>query len=232
MIFNLGLALLQTGAGALSSVEGWVPYLIVVAIGAVVGLAEIIATFSATPILALRTGWAWALVALNGGTAALALWIVTRFLPAPGDPLLVALAVGLGFPALIRTNFVLAKSLQGTEGQALSLNLSWVYQQFQNLARTQIDLALVSRRQRLLRLLLEKHSQLKKLAEIAQYLIQERALLSQQEVAKMQQYVESVQASQTLSEQLKRVTLARFILETGGPGYVRELLREPSKAGD
>jgi hypothetical protein len=227
MPLSLSLLLLQIGAGAASALEleAWVPYIIVILIGAVVGLAEIISTFSTTPILALGTRWGWILVLLNGGSAALVLWLVNRFVPTTADPLLVALAVGLGFPTLIRTNFTVAKRLEAVEGKDLSVNLGWIYDQFQNLARTQIDLALVSKRQKLHRDLLKKYPEIKDLVEMAQYLIQERALFSSADVERMQKYVESVRDSQTLSDQVKRVTLARFILDTGGPGYVRELVR-------
>jgi hypothetical protein len=227
MPLSLNLLLLQIGAGATGALEleAWVPYIIVVLIGAVVGLAEIISTFSTTPVLAMGTGWGWILVLLNAGSAALVLWLVNRFVPTTTDPLLVALAVGLGFPTLIRTNFTVAKRLESVEGKDLSVNLGWIYDQFQNLARTQIDLALVSKRQKLHRDLLKKYPEIKDLVEIAQYLIQERALFSPADVERMQKYVESMRDSQALSDQVKRVTLARFILGTGGPGYVRELVR-------
>lgn len=221
------LLLLQVGvngAGALE-LETWVPYIMVVIIGAVVGLAEIISTFSTTPILALDTRWGWILVLLNAGAAPVVLWLINRFVPTTTDPLLVALAVGLGFPTLIRTNFTVAKRLEAVEGKDLTVNLGWIYDQFQNLARTQIDLALVSKRQKLHRDLLKKYLEIKDLVEIAQYLIQERALFSPTEVERMGKYVEGVRDSQVLSDQVKRVTLARFILDTGGPGYVRELVR-------
>lgn len=207
--------------------EAWVPYLIVVVIGALVGLAEIISTFSATATMALRTVWAWVLVGLNAGAAALVLWVVKLFLPPTADPLATALAVGFGFPALIRTNFTIARRLEAAEGEGgeLSINLGWIYEQFQNLARTQIDLALVSRRQKLHRSLLQRYPKIEQLVGISLALIQERALLSPAEVERMQKYVEGIRDSQTLSDQVKRVTLARFILDIGGPGYVQELVR-------
>lgn len=123
---------------------------------------------------------------------------------------------------------ILRKELGSRRSKDLSVNLGWVYEQFQNLARTQIDLALVSKRQKLHRSLLERYREIKDLVEIAQNLIQERALLSPADVVKMQKYVEGIRDSQTLSDQVKRVTLARFILETGGPGYVQELVRGPN----
>lgn len=217
--------------------EPWEAYLLVAGLGGSVGLAEILSTFSTTPLLALRTLWAGLLVALNAGTAALALWIVFRFLPPTADPLLVALAVGLGFPALIRTNFTLAKRLEsgvgGGEGQALSVNLGWLYDQFQNFVRTQIDLALVLQRQALLRPLVEQYLDWEELVDIAHHLIQERALFSPEQIGQMQDYVEGVKRNEKLAEPVKRVTLARFILDVGGPGYVKELIRShrPGKRG-
>jgi hypothetical protein len=209
--------------------QPWEAYVLVAALGGLVGLAEILSTFSSTPLLALRTLWAWLLVALNAGTAVLALWIVFHLLPDTSDPLLIALAVGLGFPALIRTNFTLARRLGSEagvgEGQALSINLGWLYEQFQNFVRTQIDLALVLQRQALLRPLVEKYPNLEELVSIAHNLIQERALFSREEIGQMQKYVEDVQEDEKLAESVKRVTLARFILDVGGPGYVKELIR-------
>jgi len=165
--------------------------------------------------------------------APLLLWIINQFSPQAANSILTALAVGLGLPTLMRTKFTVAKRLVGGEGEGegdLSINIGWLYEQFQNLCKTQIDLALIAHREKLLRGLVDKYPHSAQLVEIAHYVLQERALFTQEDVQRMQNYIEGIKSSTTIPEVAKRVTLARFILDTGGPGYVQELIRsEPSK---
>ncbi|MGH8605097.1 MAG: hypothetical protein ACREXR_20615, partial [Gammaproteobacteria bacterium] len=132
---------------------GW--YGLVFLMGILVGIAEVVSTFSGSPKEALKTKWAWALVSLNGLASALVLLIVAQYTQALN--LLTALAVGAGFPTLIRTKFIAAKQFSGTtEGGDLSLNVGWLYEQFQSLCKTQIDLGLMKFRQQLTEQLLTR----------------------------------------------------------------------------
>ncbi len=201
------------------------PYLLVMAIGAAVGLSEIASTFPRTPAQAFGNRWGMLLILLNSLAAALALWVSSRYLPG-GDSIATALAVGFGLPTLMRTKFTLAKQLVGGEGKELSLNMGWLYDQFQSLCKTQIDLALVTSRQKLIKGLIAKYPTVEKLEELAHYVIQERALFTKEDVQRLQQFVEGVVGSETMADVAKKVTLARLILDTGGPDYVREVSRE------
>ena len=106
-----------------------VPYGIAVGMGMIVGIAEVVSTFSESPRQALQTGWAWGLVLLNGVGAALMLALVLLSPAARASPMVTALSVGVGLPTLIRTKFTIARQFTGGQGGDLSLNLGWLYEQ-------------------------------------------------------------------------------------------------------
>jgi len=85
---------------------------------------------------------------------------------------------------------------------------------------------LVTGRQKLIKGLIAKYPTLEKLKELAHYVIQERPLFTREDVEERQRFVEGVVGSETMADVAQRVTLARFILDTGGPDYVREICRE------
>ena len=201
------------------SVWGW--YGLVFLMGISVGIAEVISTFTGSPKEALKTKWAWALVLLNGLASALVLLIVTQYTQALN--LLTVLAVGVGFPTLIRTKFIVAKQFTGTtEGNDLSLNFGWLYEQFQSLCKTQIDLGLMKFRQQLAEQLLTRLPTLTALTQVALHTILTRAALSEQERQSKQKYVQD--SIPTLPEDVGRLALALFILDTGGREYVQSLI--------
>ncbi len=108
----------------------WIgPYGIVMLIGGIVGLAEISSTFPNYPREALLTRWAQILILVNALAAALAFWIA-RIYVSPENLGLLIVGVGVGFQALIRTRFTLAKQIGGSGGD-VELNLGWLYDQFQ-----------------------------------------------------------------------------------------------------
>lgn len=107
------------------------PYLLVGALGAGVGLAELSSTFSEYPREAIATKWGQYLMWLNAIAAVGAYFIGRAYAPAGTDPVLLILTIGVGFPALIRTKFTLAKQFGGDGKDDLSINLGWLYDQFQ-----------------------------------------------------------------------------------------------------
>lgn len=109
------------------------PYGVVLLLGAIVGLAEITATFPAYPREALRTRWARLLILINALAATLAFWIARTYATNVNLPLLI-LGVGIGFQALIRTRFTLAKQIGGSEGN-VEINLGWLYDQLNGLSQ-------------------------------------------------------------------------------------------------
>ncbi len=94
---------------------------------------------------AVVSAWGLGLIALNGAMAAIAFTVV-RFYTSETNLFLLVLTVGVGFQAIIRTKFTMARQFSSAEGGDLSLNLGWLYEQFQSLCKTQIDQALMRRR--------------------------------------------------------------------------------------
>lgn len=200
------------------------PFFFVGLLGAVVALAELVSTFKTYPREALRTQWAQILVFINVVTAILALIIVEVTMPQM-NPVLRVLSVGVGFQALIRTRFVLAKPIDGRQEGEVSLNLGWLYDQFQNLCRTQIDLELMKNRRTAVSQLLHHYPTLAELYDIAWYTIIARATLSlEDEKARLDELEKLLDPK--APEQFARTSIALMILENGGQAYVVLLLSQ------
>lgn len=200
-----------------------IPYVGVAALGLTVGLAELTSAFADYPMRALSSPWGWGLIVLNGVAAVLALGIVRTYVP-DSNLLLTILAVGVGFPAIVRTNIVLAKQFAGTEAKDLSLNLGWLYEQFQNLCKNQIDLSLMRHRRKEVEALLERFPDERSLYNIAYYTIISRGTLSPKEEAERLAELNEVMTNKALPLEVIRPTIALFILENGGEGYTDLLI--------
>ena len=240
VVLLVGLAVLLTGlapggppADARTWLAGAVPYLSVILLGVVVGLAELASTFANYPTNAVVSAWGLGLIALNGAVAALVFAIV-RFYAPETDLFLLVLAVGVGFQTLIRTKFTLAKQFSGVGEKDLSLDLGWLYEQFQSLCKMQIDQSLMRRRQSVVQELVEAFPSQLALFNMAYYtVIARRTFTSEEEERQLSELNERLRAS--LPEEVIRRTLALHILETGGEGHARALIeavprREPSAA--
>lgn len=199
----------------------YLPYGIVSFLGMIVGIAEVIATFPNTPRDAFRTWWAWVLVILNMGVAAGVL-AIAQFYAEDVNPVLLAIAVGAGFPTLIRTKFTVAKQFMG--GEDLSINVGWLYDQVLGWFKTEIDIAIVNDRQKTISRLIEKIPEVDKLKEIAYIVLRERSLITPEEVKQREEYLKGIAAG-TIPDAAKRVAFARFIWDTGGGDYVKNLIR-------
>jgi len=110
-------------------------------------------------------------VLLNAGVAALVLYLVLLNSAASENPLLTGVAVGVGLPTLVRTRFTVARQFSGGESGDLSLNLGWLYEQFQALCKTQIDLKLMSIRHRLAGRLIQRYADATALFQLAHHTI-------------------------------------------------------------
>jgi hypothetical protein len=203
--------------------EAAIPYIGVAALGLTVGLAELTSAFSDYPMRALSSPWGWGLIVVNGVAAVLALGIVRSYMP-DGNLFLTILATGIGFPAIVRTNIVLAKQFAGTEAKDLSLNLGWLYEQFQNLCKNQIDLGLMRQRRRGVDALLERFPDERSLYNIAYYTIISRGTLSPDEETRRLTELNEVMTNQALPPEVIRPTIALSILENGGEGYTDLLI--------
>ncbi|MBS3785100.1 MAG: hypothetical protein KGY78_11720, partial [Anaerolineae bacterium] len=209
------------------------PYLAVILLGVVVGLAELASTFADYPTDAIVSAWGLGLIVLNGAMAAIVLAVVRLYANATNLFLLV-LAVGVGFQALIRTEFTLAKQFSGEGGGDLSLNLGWLYDQFQALCKTQIDQSLMRRRQPIVRELVEAFPSKLALFNMAYYtLVARRTLAPEEEARQVTQLTKRLEDS-SLPDDVVRRMLALHILETGGDEHARALIEaaaaEPRRA--
>lgn len=204
----------------------WVgAYAISVGLGMAVGIAEVVSTFRDSPREAMSTGWAWALVLLNGAAAAGVLALALLSPTVRNSPYLSALAVGVGLPTLIRTKFTVAKQFAGGEGGDLSINLGWLYDQFQNLCKTQIDLRLMTFRHRLVQKLISRYADTKTLFQLAQHTVLTRSGLTDEQREEKISYLEKT--FEKLPSETARVAMALFILDTGGREYLEMLAVAP-----
>lgn len=199
------------------------PYILVGLLGATVAMAEIVSTFETYPREALRTRWAWILIFVNVVAAMIAL-VVVRVTMTEMAPALQILSVGVGFQAIIRTRFILAKRIgsDGEEGE-VALNLGWLYDQFQNLARTQIDLELMNNRRTAVTRLLDYYPSMAEMYDIAWYTITARATLSREEEDQRKAELEKL-LDPNAPENFAKSSIALMILENGGQAYVELLL--------
>jgi hypothetical protein len=202
------------------------PYGLVVLLGAIVGLAEISSTFPSYPREALRTRWARLLILVNMGAAALAFW-VARIMAPDANLALLVVGVGIGFQALIRTRFTLAKQIGGTDGN-IEINLGWLYDQFQHLCKTQIDLELMKGRRTAVTQLFTRYPTLRDLHSTATYTLLARATLTEEE-RKARRTALDAMLDPKVPDDVARTGLALSILENGGTEYVELLLGQPSE---
>jgi hypothetical protein len=199
------------------------PYLVVGALGAIVAIAELSATFQTYPREALNTRWARILILVNIVSAIVALVLVRITMPET-DVVVQVLTVGVGFQAIIRTRFVLAKPIGGGHnGGEISLNLGWLYDQFQNLCRTQIDLELMNNRRTAVTRLIQYYPSLAQLYDTAWYTIIARATLTKAEEEERLAELERL-FDRKAPESFARASMALMILENGGQAYVDLLL--------
>jgi len=202
------------------------PMLVVGALGAMVGLAEISATFPTYPREALQTRWARILLLVNLLAAVFAFWLVRAYAPNV-DLIMAILGVGIGFQAIIRTRFTLAKQIGGSGGGDVSLNLGWLYDQFQNLCKNQIDMELMRGRRNAVTRLMDRFPTLAELHDIATYTILARATLTtEEEKARLADLDKLLDPKAPAN--FARASMALMILEHGGQAYVELLLEPPA----
>jgi hypothetical protein len=198
----------------------WLPYVVAAFLGLVVGVTEVIATFSANPRDAFRTIWSWILILFNTGIT-LGVFAIIVFYTPTTNKLVLAAAVGVGLPALIRTNFIVIKQFQGA--QDLSINAGWLYDRLLGWFKQETDVDLVSIRGNLVMKLIQSQ-EINELKETADTVLQQRSLISTEDVKKQQQYIDDIVAS-NMSARTKQSFLATFIYTTGGRDYVENLVR-------
>jgi len=209
---------------AKKGLEALSPYLFVGLLGAVVGLAELSKTFSDYPREAIAARWGQYLIWLNAVAAMFAYFVARLYTPPETSSILLILSVGFGFPALIRTKFTFAKELGGKDSADSSVNVGWLYEQFQYLCKKQIDLELMSYRRMQVDRLLGRFATVQELYQTAVYTLKARATLTdEEETAKLDELQKAIDPK--LPADLARLNLGLLILELGGVSYVDLLAR-------
>jgi hypothetical protein len=200
------------------------PYGIVGVLGAGVGLAELTSTFGDYPREAIATRWGQYLVWLNALAAVGAFFIARAYAPPDTNTVILILTVGVGFQTLVRTKFTLAKQFGGEGGGDLSVNIGWLYEQFQNLCKKQIDLELMTYRRTQVDRLLTHYPTVKELYQTALYTLKARATLTpEEETAKLEELQQIIDPK--VPPEVARMNLGLLILELGGVAYVDLLVR-------
>lgn len=199
-------------------------YLLVAVLALAWSLTEVLQAFRGDAGRALKTGWSALFLGLN---LALALFVYTlvRWLLFPTvNPWILALAAGLAWQALLRTQINLLQPLDRETGQAVSLSLSDLYGRFQCFCREQIDQNLADGRIRLLERAtrlpaetLERHVRLYGYASL---------LHTPEEVE------EYLQRLQRYAPEDRALLLASYLLREGGYAFLQKLLKERPPAGE
>jgi hypothetical protein len=200
------------------------PFLFVALLGGIIGVAELTSTFKTYPREALLTRWAWVLILANAVAAAVAMLVLRATMPQM-NLITEILAVGLGFQAIIRTRFVLAKQVGANNDGEVAVNLGWLYDQFSNLARRQIDLELMNNRRTAVIRLIQYYPTLAELYDIALYTITARETFTLAEEEAKRAELEKL-IDPKAPEQFAKTSVALMILENGGQAYVDLLLTQ------
>ncbi|HRQ37186.1 MAG TPA: hypothetical protein PLD25_04630 [Chloroflexota bacterium] len=206
------------------------PFLVIGFVGGLIGVAELVSTFKTYPREALLTRWAWVLIFANVFSAIAAL-LILRATMSPMSFLMEFLIVAFGFQGIIRTRFVLAKQVGADKDGEVAINLGWLYDQFSNLARRQIDLELMNNRRTAVTRLLHYYPTLRELYDIALYTITAReTLTAEEEQAKLDELEKLIDPK--APEHFAKTSIALMILENGGQSYVNLLLDQAMNQPD
>ncbi|MEK7787436.1 MAG: hypothetical protein AAB658_18700, partial [Chloroflexota bacterium] len=144
------------------------------------------------------------------------------------DNFLLAISVGVGFPALIRTKFTLVKQFGGEGGSDVAVNLGWLYDQFQNFCRQEIDKEIFTFRQVIANGLIEQYPTIQELYQLALYILKTRTNLAlEEEDARLKDLQELIDPQ--VPPEVARINLGLFVLELGGVGYVNLLVRAKAR---
>jgi len=197
------------------------PYLLVVALSFLWALTEILQTFRSDIRRALRSGWSALLIGVNV-LFALLVFALARYLAPPSvNPYLLALGVGAGWQALLRTRINLLQPLTPEAGEAVSLSLSDLYGRFQGFCREQIDQSLIARRIRLLEQATERP---------VEVLEREVRLYGYASLLHTPEEVEGyLTRLRNLPPEQQAFLLASYLLRQGGYAFLQERLKATEK---
>jgi hypothetical protein len=228
-----GLAFPDSAPGMLLGTQamlyGFAPYLLVFSFGALIGMAEVIATFPAFASEALGTRWALLLVLLNALAITMVFSVSLSATSGGEHPLIRAGLVAAAFAVLMRTRLVLARDLRGGAG-GVGLDFGWLYARFQSLCYQRIERDLLRDPHYAVERLLQLFPDSAALERVAT-----NAILAEDpsRTATLQARLDAIGADD-LGPSLRRARLARFIVQTGGLDHARFLIEyadPPAGAG-
>jgi len=198
----------------------WGLYLLAAGLSSLWAVVEVISAFEYAPLRALRTGGALLLTLINAGFACLALALVLEVVPTAGGSLWTAVAVAFGWQALIRTQINLLQPLPGSAGEAVGISINDLYARIQRFCRRQIDRSLAGERLALLEeaLKLEMDALLQRARLMAHALITDNWQDFEGYLTGMDE--------RGLSPDERKLLLASYLLDNGGPAPLRELLKK------
>lgn len=200
---------------------GLAPYLLVFSCGALIGAAEVIATFPAFSGEALSTRWAMLLILVNAFAIAIVFSTVMSYSASVDHPLFRAFAVAAGFAVLMRSRLVLARDLRGRAGgEGVGLDFGWLYGRCQMLCYQRIDRDLLQRPYYATERLLELFPEYAALERVANYAIETR---DPSEAAELRARLDAIR-SDDLGPSILRARIARFIVQTAGLDHARFLI--------
>lgn len=198
----------------------WGLYVIAAGLSMLWAMVEIVSAFEYAPLRALRTGGALLLIAVHAAFACLVLALVLEVTPGAGASLWTGVAVAFGWQALIRTQINLLQPLPGSQHETVGVSINDLYARLQHFCRRQIDRSLLGERSALLEQALELD--VDTLVTRARLLA--HALITDQ-LQDFEGYLKRMD-ERSLSSEERKLLLATFLLDNGGPAPLRELLKK------
>lgn len=205
------------------------PIVLVFALGGLIGLAEVSASFPRFAPEALRTPAALALVLFNAAVTAVAYAAAVSAnataygaVDRPGQPLGRALAVTAVVAILLRSHLVLARGMGGQRPPVVGLDLGWPYARLQSLCRLQIDRRLLGDRRYAAQRLVTLGADVDALERLARSAIGDRPA---GDADALDARLAALVAAGT-TYPADHLRLARFAADVAGPDRVRSAIEE------
>lgn len=198
----------------------WGLYMLAAGLSGLWAIVEIVSAFEYAPLRALRTGGAVLLILINAGFACLVLALVLEAVPNASTSVWTAVAVAFGWSALLRTRINLLQPLPDSPSEAIGASINEFYARIQQFCRRQIDRSLLSERLGLLEdaLELDLNILVKRARLMAHALITGRS-------QDFEGYLKGMD-ERNLSPDERKLLLATYLLDNGGPAPLRELLKK------
>lgn len=195
------------------------------AVGSILALFELGQTFRRNLLKALRCRWGWLVIAVNFVTAALTFILVSAVSP-QGKPWLTTIAVGLTFPAVLRSRITLYRQAVRRDAAAteLSVSMERFYKFLQETCYNETNIVLAAERHDLAKLLVQRYPEIQLQQELRD--MYEASPIPEQRAANLKR----------LDEILKRkrkepagvhLALALLVIDTFPPTRVRKMVKQP-----